>query len=130
MWKDRAARIKMMVSRMCHSVPGLGSALVISEDGLPITSIMLEEVDEDLVGAMTSHMLMTIDNALKSLDMGVLSIIIVQTSNGMLFIRQVESEDKSYPVTVTLTVLGDSIIPLNLATLHIQKTSSVLSKLM
>ena len=125
---DRGKMCQMVVSDMCQSVPGLEAAMIVDEEGLPIATVFLEDIldeniNESLVGAMTAKALVGTSEVVKKLGKGSLEVMTVKTSQGVIFIKQIICTQQNHYTNVFIVVLADSVIPTNLAMLHIEKAA-------
>lgn len=129
MHKDTKQSVNQVVSDMCRSVPGLEAALLLDGDGTPLVTVFPEAilrdktVNESLIGAMTIKALKGTSWVIEKLGKGTLDIMIAKGSEGVIFIREIENISPEMVAPVRIVVLADTLIPIELALLHIEKVA-------
>lgn len=84
-----------------NNVQGIKGSMIVGKDGLVIANTMSEDVDKDLIGALTSSLFSNIDNQLKKVKKGNLKKLTVETELGIYILTEIDmgtlivfSEDK------------------------------------
>lgn len=68
---------------------GISASVLVSSDGLPITSASNKAIDEELIGAMVAAMMAVGTRSSKEVLHGVLEYSIIHTDNGYMLLFQV-----------------------------------------
>ncbi|MHA2232117.1 MAG: roadblock/LC7 domain-containing protein [Candidatus Hodarchaeales archaeon] len=129
MHKDKKQSINQVISELCKSVPGLDAALLLDGDGTPLARVFPEEiirdktVNEGLICAMTIKALKGTSWVIEKLGKGTLDILIAKGSEGVIFIREIDNISPEMVAPVRIVVLADTLIPIELALLHIEKVA-------
>lgn len=102
---------------------GLTASAVISREGLPITSAMPSDVNEEIVGAMTAAMLSLGERAVDELTRGSLEQLFVKGNQGYLVIMA------AGPNAVLVALAPDGAL-LGLIFLDMKRTAQQVAKLL
>jgi predicted regulator of Ras-like GTPase activity (Roadblock/LC7/MglB family) len=102
---------------------GLSASAVISREGLPITSAMPSDVNEEIVGAMTAAMLSLGERAVDELTRGNLEQLFVKGNAGYLIIMS------AGPSAVLVALAPESAL-LGLIFLDMKRTSQQVAELL
>jgi predicted regulator of Ras-like GTPase activity (Roadblock/LC7/MglB family) len=119
--------INQIVEHMCRSVPGLDAALVLDDEGIPLAKVFQGEIlrrnsiNESLINTMIIKASKGTSWVSEKLVKGSLDVVIIKTSNGTIFIREMNSKNPNIAGPVRIVVVADSLIPIELALLHIEK---------
>lgn len=125
--QNKEATIDRIISDMCSSVPGLEAVFIVDEEGVSLAKAFSDEilkrplVDENSVCKLTITAFHDISGISRNAGKGSVDIIIVKTSEGVFFMREIQNPETS--ACVRIIVFADSIIPIELALLHIKKSS-------
>jgi len=79
--------LEELLMELTRSVKGILAAVIVDSQGLPISSIMPQGIEEELIAAMTATILSVSQNALKELGQGTIEKIMVEGDNGSLILR-------------------------------------------
>lgn len=93
-----------------NNVSGILGSIIVGKDGLVIANTMPENVDKDLVGALTSSLFTNIDNQVKKMKKGNLKRLTVETSSGLYILTEIEMG--------TLVVFGKEEQKVNLSDIY------------
>ncbi|MFX0114661.1 MAG: roadblock/LC7 domain-containing protein [Candidatus Hodarchaeota archaeon] len=127
--------INQIVDRMCQSVPGLYAALVLDDEGIPLAKVLPgqilrdESINESLINTMIIKASKGASWVSEKLVKGSLDFVIMKTSNGTVFIREMSSKNPNIVDPMHIIVLADSLIPIELALLHIEKLRRQIAKI-
>ena len=102
---------------------GLTASAVISREGLPITSAMPSDVNEEIIGAMTAAMLSLGERAVDELTRGNLEQLFVKGNEGYLVIMA------AGPSAVLVALAPDGAL-LGLIFLDMKRTAQQVSELL
>jgi predicted regulator of Ras-like GTPase activity (Roadblock/LC7/MglB family) len=87
-----------------NNIDGILGSIIVSKDGLVIANTMPDNIDKDLIGALTSSLFSNIDVQVKKLSKGTLKRLTVETDLGIFVLTEIEmgtlvvlSKDKSKP---------------------------------
>jgi hypothetical protein len=73
-----------------NNVQGIKGSMIVGKDGLVIANTMSEDIDKDLVGALTSSLFSNIDNQLKKVKKGNLKKLTVETELGIYILTEID----------------------------------------
>lgn len=73
-----------------NNVQGILGSIIVGKDGLVIANTMPENIDKDLVGALTSSLFTNIDTQIKKLKKGNLKRLTVETLSGLYILTEIE----------------------------------------
>ncbi|MFN8670984.1 MAG: roadblock/LC7 domain-containing protein [Candidatus Sericytochromatia bacterium] len=73
-----------------NNVQGIKGSMIVGKDGLVIANTMTEDVDKDLVGALTSSLFTNIDNQIKKIRKGNLKKLTVETELGIYILTEID----------------------------------------
>lgn len=73
-----------------NNIEGILGSIIVGKDGLVIANTMPENVDKDLVGALTSSLFTNIDTQIKKLKKGNLKRVTVETISGVYILTEIE----------------------------------------
>lgn len=76
------------VLKTLNKLPDVTSSAVISTDGLPIASILQDDMDEDRIGAMAAALLSLGNRTSKEILKGTLDNTIIHTDKGYILLFQ------------------------------------------
>ncbi|MHA2271654.1 MAG: roadblock/LC7 domain-containing protein [Candidatus Hodarchaeales archaeon] len=131
--QNKEAAIDRIISDMCSSVPGLQAVFIVDDEGTSLAKAFSDEisrsplVDEDSIGKLTITAFHDISGISRNASKGSVDIIIVKTSDGAFFMREIRNPETS--ACVRIIVFADSIIPIELALLHIKKSSRQIARI-
>ncbi|MBE9516258.1 MAG: roadblock/LC7 domain-containing protein [Proteobacteria bacterium] len=97
------------------------ASAVISKDGLVISAVLNEGVDEDRLGAMCATMLSLGDTTSRELDRGELEQVLIKGSNGYVLIVEIGKN-------AVLAVVARATINLGMVFLEAKKTAETASQ--
>jgi len=87
-----------------NNIDGILGSIIVGKDGLVIANTLPENIDKDLIGALTSSLFSNIDVQTKKLGKGNLKRLTVQTDLGIFILTEIEmgtlvvlSKDNSKP---------------------------------
>ena len=72
--------------------PGIKGARIVSTEGLPITSIFLEDMEETEIAAMTAALLALAEQSIFEMKKGKFDQLYIKGSDGYLLILQIASK--------------------------------------
>lgn len=78
--------IRQILSQMMQSAPDIIGCALVSEDGLPIHSIIPEEIEEDSMSAMSATLYALGERVISDLTTGVLEQVYVKGDKGYVVI--------------------------------------------
>ncbi|MCD6381296.1 MAG: roadblock/LC7 domain-containing protein [Candidatus Odinarchaeota archaeon] len=84
---SKMKELEELLMELTRSVKGILAAVIVDSQGLPISSIMPQGIEEELIAAMTATILSVSQNALKELGQGTIEKIMVEGDNGSLILR-------------------------------------------
>ncbi|MHA1506663.1 MAG: roadblock/LC7 domain-containing protein [Candidatus Asgardarchaeia archaeon] len=84
---SKMKELEELLMELTRSVRGILAAVIVDSQGLPISSIMPQGIEEELIAAMTATILSVSQNALKELGQGMIEKIMVEGDNGSLIMR-------------------------------------------
>ncbi|MHA1596469.1 MAG: roadblock/LC7 domain-containing protein [Candidatus Asgardarchaeia archaeon] len=84
---SKMKELEELLMELTRSVKGILAAVIVDSQGLPISSIMPQSIEEELIAAMTATILSVSQNALKELGQGMIEKIMVEGDNGSLIMR-------------------------------------------
>lgn len=93
-----------------NNVDGILGSIIVGKDGLVIANTMPENIDKDLVGALTSSLFTNIDTQVKKLKKGNLKRVTVETLSGIYILTEIEMG--------TLVVFGSDGKKVNLSDIY------------
>jgi predicted regulator of Ras-like GTPase activity (Roadblock/LC7/MglB family) len=73
-----------------NNIDGIMGSIIVGKDGLVIANTMPNEIDKDLVGALTSSLFSNIDVQVKKLKKGNLKRLTVETAMGTYILTEIE----------------------------------------
>ena len=112
---------KDVLNELCTNVSKVEAAMVATAEGLPIAEELPDNVDNLLIGAMTAAVLAASARASEELQKGHLSTILIQSEEGMIFIKGLENG--------VLTVLAKSDVNIGLVMLYMEKACKKIEKI-
>jgi len=116
--EDEARKV---LSEICENVTKVEAALVATAEGLPIAAELPGKVDDLLIGAMTAAVLASSARASEELQKGQLDTILIQSKEGMIFIKGLENG--------VLTVLAKADVNVGLVLLFMDKACKQIAKI-
>ncbi|MFW9914740.1 MAG: hypothetical protein ACFFGZ_03930 [Candidatus Thorarchaeota archaeon] len=133
MLQNKNEAIERIIREMCSAVPGLQAVSIIDGEGVTLAKAISEEIseysflDENSISQLMITAFHDISGISRKAGKGSVDIIIVKSSEGAFFMREIESPETS--ACVRIIVFADSIIPIELALLHIKKSSRQIAKI-
>ena len=100
---------------------GLEGAVIVSADGLPISSVLKPGVEEDRVAAMSAAILSLGEKVTEELEKGVLEQLTVKGEDGYIVLTGIGQE-------AVLTVLASNAAKLGLLLMEIKKAQDQLKE--
>ncbi|RYY00354.1 roadblock/LC7 domain-containing protein, partial [bacterium] len=93
-----------------NNVSGILGSIIVGKDGLVIANTMPDNIDKDLVGALTSSLFTNIDTQIKKMKKGNLKRLTVETGSGVYILTEIEMG--------TLVVFGQEGQKVNLSDIY------------
>ncbi len=93
-----------------NNVSGILGSIIVGKDGLVIANTMPDNIDKDLVGALTSSLFTNIDTQIKKMQKGTLKKLTVETDSGLYILTEIEMG--------TLVVFGKENHNVNLSDIY------------
>lgn len=93
-----------------NNVSGILGSIIVGKDGLVIANTMPDNIDKDLVGALTSSLFTNIDTQIKKMQKGNLKRLTVETASGLYILTEIEMG--------TLVVFGKEDSKVNLSDIY------------
>lgn len=112
---------KNVLQDLCTNVSKVEAALVATAEGLPIAEELPDNVDNLLIGAMTAAVLAASGRASEELQKGRLDTIMIQSEEGMIFIKGLENG--------VLTVLAKADVNVGLVLLYMEKACKQIAEI-
>ena len=114
--------LEPILNNLLSSASGIESAAIISTEGLPIASILLQDVNELNVAVMSSVILSLGKRIIQEMEKGEIEQIFIKGNNGYI-ISMAVSEDAVLTITTTTNV------NLGLIFLYCKRTCEKISRL-
>ena len=111
-----------ILKNLTASIPEILSAAIVSVEGLPIASMMPQDIDDTRVAAMTAAMLSLGERAAIELNKGALEQILIRGENGFLIVM-------SGGPNAVLTISATRDVKLGLVFLDCKRACEKISKL-
>ena len=109
------------LKELLENVSKVEAALVATAEGLPIAAELPHGVDDLLIGAMTAAVLSSSGRASEELQKGRLDTIMIQSEEGMIFIKGLENG--------VLTVLAKADVNVGLVLLYMDKACNLIAEI-
>ncbi len=122
-FEARNKELDKALNDLRNLVPGIEAAAVVSIEGLPITSILPQNIDETRVAAMTAAMLSLGERATLELGKGSLVRIMVEGSDG--YMLSVAAGDKA-----VLTIAASKSTKIGLIFHDVGKAATLIGELL
>jgi hypothetical protein len=111
-----------ILKNLTASIPEILSAAIVSVEGLPIASMMPQDIDDTRVAAMTAAMLSLGERAAIELNKGALEQILIRGENGFLIVM-------AGGPNAVLTISATRDVKLGLVFLDCKRACEKISKL-
>lgn len=89
---DKLTRIEDLLYKIRIRVPDIQGLVVVTKDGLPVASLLVDGVDEDRISAMTAGSLSLAERVASELYRGDLGEMIIKGSKGLVVIMDAGEE--------------------------------------
>ena len=111
--------IETILKETLDSDPSFKSLIVVSVDGLPLSSASRVEVDEEKLAAVSSLAISTVEKISKDMEIGGLKETIIRGESGVFFIYNLNNEG-------VLVTLADKDVKLGLALYQLKSASKLI----
>lgn len=122
MSKSRTQILADRLRELQASSPDVEASAIVSVDGLPISSVLPQEVEEDRVSAMSAAMLSLGERIASELGRGVLEQVYIKGQNGYVLLMSIGEE-------AVLTAMARKEAKLGLILLDMRRTAEDLIRL-
>ncbi len=110
--------IETILKETLDSDPSFKTLILVSVDGLPLSSASRMELDEEKLAAVSSLAISTIEKVSKDMEIGGLKDTIVRGEDGVVFIYNLNNEG-------VLVALADKSVKLGLALYQLKNASNL-----
>jgi len=110
--------IETILKETLDSDPSFKTLILVSVDGLPLSSASRMELDEEKLAAVSSLAISTIEKVSKDMEIGGLKETIVRGEDGVVFIYNLNNEG-------VLVALADKTVKLGLALYQLKNASNL-----
>ena len=110
--------IETILKETLDSDPSFKTLILVSVDGLPLSSASRMELDEEKFAAVSSLAISTIEKVSKDMEIGGLKETIVRGEDGVVFIYNLNNEG-------VLVALADKTVKLGLALYQLKNASNL-----
>ena len=111
--------IETILKETLDSDPSFKSIIVVSVDGLPLSSVSRVEVDEEKLAAVSSLAISAVEKVSKDMEIGGLKETIIRGEGGVVFIYNLNNEG-------VLVALADKTVKLGLALYQLKSASNLI----
>ncbi|MCF2139766.1 MAG: roadblock/LC7 domain-containing protein [Candidatus Lokiarchaeota archaeon] len=85
---EEEAQLNYLLRELMQKIEGLGSAALVSREGLIVSAVLEEGISDMHIAAMSAIILSTCERVLMELKKGTLDICIIQGSEGKFLVMQ------------------------------------------
>ncbi len=110
--------IETILKETLESDPSFKTLILVSVDGLPLSSASRMELDEEKLAAVSSLAISTIEKVSKDMEIGGLKETIIRGEDGVVFIYNLNNEG-------VLVALADKTVKLGLALYQLKNASNL-----
>ena len=110
--------IETILKETLDSDPSFKTLILVSVDGLPLSSASRMELDEEKLAAVSSLAISTIEKVSKDMEIGGLKETIIRGEDGVVFIYNLNNEG-------VLVALADKTVKLGLALYQLKNASNL-----
>ena len=119
--KTFAGKIEEVLVELKALTPDVEGAVLVDMNGLPITSVISDGVNDTLVAAMASAMLRMGERTVDELEKGKLHRVLVQAEKGYVVLVEAGRDAVLAVVTTERAKLGMVFVDANLAAVKVAK---------
>jgi predicted regulator of Ras-like GTPase activity (Roadblock/LC7/MglB family) len=119
--KTFAAKIEEVLVDLRALTPDVEGAVLVDMNGLPITSVISDGVNDTIVAAMASAMLRMGERTVDELEKGKLHRVLVQAEKGYVVLVEAGRDAVLAVVTTERAKLGMVFVDANLAAVKVAK---------
>ncbi len=119
--KTFAEKIEEVLIDLRALTPDVEGAVLVDMNGLPITSVISDGVNDTLVSAMASAMLVMGERTVDELEKGKLNRVLVQAEKGYVVLVEAGQDAVLAVVTTERAKLGMVFVDANLAAVKVAK---------